>query len=347
MKYYWIDPSCNGKYGKKNIMFDSYICEARALAKRALERLESPTDTDFARVFNVLFKTPKTATQKKYPLSEFWHFMRGKPNLPLDKKTKVSIPEHVMATLADFASDWELTDDQKKAHVRIYADNGARFCVDAATGEMHDPINHIKPTSNPADFMLMGVSGQVICNDLVNRGPDDDENPERVIMDFYPNTWMGMTSKPPMPWSMRTRIQATASRGYSGEPLKLEYWDIMNLVTSTVAHEFMHTYAYAFSDGSRTHNDASMATAGWQYIMSEKKEICWHNADAMALLMMAAGFADMRPYGETKGGYTLPRNWDKIPGSNDPDVTNEKWDPDSVFNDAARGRFIWHSDMTN
>ncbi|KAM7193891.1 hypothetical protein V8F33_007577 [Rhypophila sp. PSN 637] len=318
MKYYWIDPSCDEKYGK-NIKFDTYIVEARALARRALERLQSPTDTDFARVFNILFKTPKTATQKKYPLSELWHVMRGKSGLPDEQKTKVSIPEHVMATLADFADDWELTDDRKKAHVRVYADNGARMCVDAATGEMHDPINHIKLCNDPTDYILKGVSAQVIFNIPADQGPDKEENPER----------------------------ATEKRDMPGEPWKLEYGDIFFLVTYVVALEFMHAIAYGFSDGSRTHNEAMGDTAGWEYIMSEKKEICWHNADAMSLLMMAAGFADMRPYEETKGGYTIHRDWDKIPGSNDPDVTNEKWDVDYPLNDSAKGRFVRYSDMTN
>ena len=39
--------------------FDHYVTEAMGWARRAAERLGSKTDADFARVFNVIMKTPK------------------------------------------------------------------------------------------------------------------------------------------------------------------------------------------------------------------------------------------------------------------------------------------------
>lgn len=70
---YWIDPSCDD-ISKGD--FEACLFEAQHWAKRAYERLTSETDTDFARVFHILFKVPIT-DNFRYPMSELWQSMNG------------------------------------------------------------------------------------------------------------------------------------------------------------------------------------------------------------------------------------------------------------------------------
>lgn len=67
--------------------------------------------------------------------------------------------------------------------------------------------------------------------------------------------------------------------------------------------------------------------------MAEPRDHAWNNAEALALLMVAAGFAELRPFGETRGGFTIDRSVDPAnPGG------------DSA---AIRGEFTFYRDLTD
>lgn len=56
---YWIDGSCSDKRKLRTA-----IHEAFAIAKRAAERLEDPSDIDFANVYKTLFHVKKSDTTR-------------------------------------------------------------------------------------------------------------------------------------------------------------------------------------------------------------------------------------------------------------------------------------------
>lgn len=73
-KYYYIDNSANNHarlatQGTRS--FDDFVRSAQHWARRAVERLQDRNDTDFARVFNVIFKTPKS-NRDPLPNSRRW-----------------------------------------------------------------------------------------------------------------------------------------------------------------------------------------------------------------------------------------------------------------------------------
>ncbi|KAK4210531.1 hypothetical protein QBC37DRAFT_292265 [Rhypophila decipiens] len=301
MKYYWIDPSCDG-INKTD--FDVYVREARALALRASQRLASPTDTDFARVFNLIYKTPKAATAK-YPAPENWYNINGLYNLHPNVRAKKTVFKHVMDILTDFATDWEKTDVREKAHVRIYNDCGLRLKYYKDAKLSYDPVNDIS----------MVTDSEILPKNLYTA----------CTLKNLPPLLAGNTTTPAL------RMQVNKVSAF--------------MITRLIAHEFMHTHPYGLTDGSAA--GTGRYTAGWRHIMSETKDDVWPNAEAIALLIFAAGAADTRPQGKTKGGYTVARSWDSIPGSSDPDKTNLKWDSTYPFNSAAGGEFVFYDDLTD
>jgi hypothetical protein len=64
-KSLYIDQSCASKPG-----WDEYWKEAQSFAKRAAQRMESSSDTDFNAVFKRIYQTEKSSTEGKYAKSE-------------------------------------------------------------------------------------------------------------------------------------------------------------------------------------------------------------------------------------------------------------------------------------
>jgi hypothetical protein len=94
-KLYWIDQFCDEAAGGN---FEKiHVLEARRWAKRTYERLSSDTDTDFARIFNLIFKTPKTDATL-YPRPKYWQQTHG--NNIDEWRTSY---QHVFHVLYDFA----------------------------------------------------------------------------------------------------------------------------------------------------------------------------------------------------------------------------------------------------
>lgn len=60
-KSLYIDSSCTTRAG-----WDDYLNEARRLARRASERMDSASDIDFEAVFKRIFQTEKGSEEGKY-----------------------------------------------------------------------------------------------------------------------------------------------------------------------------------------------------------------------------------------------------------------------------------------
>ncbi|KAM7191605.1 hypothetical protein V8F20_009212 [Naviculisporaceae sp. PSN 640] len=346
MKSYWLDSSCEGGLFKPK--FEPYILEARILAHRALQRLQSPTDTDFARVFNVIFKTPKTSTTE-FPLPDLFLKLNGMGKLDPNQRPKKSIPALVMETLEDFASGWERTKNREQADVRLYNNCAARLVREKhltnAAGAViwKDPINWIK-TAGDLEQARKDTNAITMHTHDGNTGDKGTENPRRATIDILPTAWK--SERTGLPNSMRALKGTIAKDAIPLYPIQIDFDKYVGgMMTLTVAHEFMHVHAYGFTDGLSTY-EPDLVTAGWSYIMRQTKDMAYEHAEAIALLIMAAGLADVRPHGAKEGGFTLDRSWDTIPGQKDPVVTNLKWDGRHPKNTAARGMFKYYSDLT-
>ncbi|KAK3362310.1 hypothetical protein B0T25DRAFT_561388 [Lasiosphaeria hispida] len=138
------------------------------------------------------------------------------------------------------------------------------------------------------------------------------------------------------------------------------------LMTRLVFHEFMHARCYLLDDFREEE-----ATSSWAYCMARKKGEAAGCAESMAKWQPAyfglwAGLADLRPLNKTRGGFTMDRRWDSIPGYNhevitfsddeeDDDVedgevkddkSTRKWDAKHPRNDAVRGRITYYGNLT-
>lgn len=321
-KLYWIDHSCDQATGGD---FEAYILEARHWARRAAERLRSGSDTDFARVFNVVFKTPRT---DRVPCSapSFWQQVNG---IQPEAEWKPSA-RHVLDVLRDFAHGWARTPDRRAADVRLYAGAAGlarwrRTRVGhgrSARSFYYDPVNHVRLTGDWDNL----VAGQAFTSWMVRElGLDDDdnplpppprrgqENPLRVTIDVCPGAWEPSAAGHG-PASL-ARLSASSLLAGTHKVGRLAE----SLIPRLLFHEFMHCRHYLLDDHRRDRE-----TSGWKYCMRRKKGEAATCAESMAMLGLWAGLADLRPRGQPRGGFTLDRKWDKIPGG---------WDDEEVFSD--------------
>ncbi|KAK3329835.1 hypothetical protein B0H66DRAFT_610947 [Apodospora peruviana] len=356
LKLYFIDPSCDEAVAGS---FESYIHEARYLAKRAAERLQNPKDTDFARVFNVIFKTPKTDTAKYLGGPSLWQHMR---EFSEDWEPK-TVYEQTLFVLIDFATSWTRTNDREAAHVRIYADHGARWEINAADStDGYDPVNHLILTG---DFDNL-IQGQAFTCWMK---PKDDtlmsnENSERTTIDLCSSILDGLIDQEASaPMSLQDFTAGRNQQWVAKQGGKINIGDLgEHLLTRIIFHEFMHCAEYGLDDAPAD-ADSERLTSGWAYCMSLKKKTASASAESMAYLALWAGMAE--------GGYTMDRRWDAVPGSNGlPDVgdfsddelnederekaaedrkkreNNHKWAEDHPHNGCVRGEMTFYEGLT-
>ncbi|GAB1310748.1 SprT-like domain-containing protein [Madurella fahalii] len=344
-KLYWIDQSCDVAAGGN---FEAYILEARQWAKRAVMRLCSDTDTDFARVFNVIFKTPKT---DKVPCSKssFWQTVNG---IQSENEWMCSSTQ-VYNILHDFAFNWARTSDRLAADVRIYANTGLYRWSTAPDGSRYDPINHVYLTGDWDNL----ITGQAFTSwrvpEFESPPPYNPRfgNPRRVTIDICPSAWEPAIHGIPRTLSKLDPF-SLFQKGPGRNPIIGPFAE--SFISRLIFHEFMHCQHYLLDDHPR-----DMETSGWSYCMRRKKGAAATCAESLAMLGLWAGLADTRPKGYEKGGFTLDRGWDLIPGSrhdeeefSDDEKQGEKgskWDanwPGPGGNKAVKGVIRFYKDIT-
>ncbi|KAK4144878.1 uncharacterized protein C8A04DRAFT_27376 [Dichotomopilus funicola] len=244
---YFIDPSCDEEAGGD---FEAlYLLEARRWARRAFERLRSDTDEDFARVFNVIFKTPKNGT-RRYPMSKRWRKWFGS----YDKRSENSV-NHVLRVFHDSAYNWARTDKREKADVRIYAGaRGLRRWMPLPKGRMYDSENGIV-TDDEVSRSCYGW-----CASRPYQAPEyKDEKEHRSVIDICPPSW-----KPSATLSTHSIVlsafdtallqcnnQGTINQAIN--PLNVHKLSF-NLVPMTILHEFLHAHPYLLDDSYSPEN---------------------------------------------------------------------------------------------
>ncbi|KAH6650362.1 hypothetical protein F5144DRAFT_523524 [Chaetomium tenue] len=321
---YFIDASCDDA-SKGDL--EACLFEARHWAKRAYERLTSQTDTDFARVFQILFKAPITDTSR-YPMSPLWEYAHRHQH-PKDLWTTAA--EHVLGVLHNFAHCWRRTYNRQAADVRIYATDLAHtrwvacgpFCVDPVNGVYAEGLLHELLVPNTA---ATSCGGHVF--------PVEGENQRRSVMDISPDLW-----KP-----------ATGSTGFLTLRGLHDPWKLAeDLIPCTLFHEFMHVYLLDdFIEDERG------CTASWGYCMRRKRSEAPVCAESLAMLGLWVALADMRPANRLSGGFSLPRGWREAPGTlydgdgraTAEDDTTCLPEEEGVLS-AIRGEVMFYEDLTS
>ncbi|KAM7186739.1 hypothetical protein V8F20_011250 [Naviculisporaceae sp. PSN 640] len=318
IKTYWIDQSCH----QRGVDFDVYIREAMDLAGRAAARLQRVSDTDFARVYNIIFKTPKS-DGTRFPTPYLHQLMNGFQ----DETRWKTAAQYARRHLIDFSTNWRRTDSRREANVRIYGDGGRRWIRSPHLedqGRHYDPINNMYLTGNLRELRR----GQAFTSYQQRHGIRG-ENPERVTIDLCQMAWEGpLHSFRDVCDMIRSQNATRVNIGDIGE----------SLITRIIFHEFMHCRVYGRDDAPDDHDGL---TSGWEYCMQLKKRQACAGAESIAYLALAAGLADVRPRNRTSGGFTFDRRWDAIPGSHDfpdpPDFDLDDLDTDEEVDE----QFAW------
>lgn len=294
--YYYIDPSCDAKCKKATGKhFSVYMKRAQHWASRALARLGDPRDADFARVFNIIMKTPKSDKEQLARAGQ-WQGIRRGGFQPVEEWQTTA--QHVCRDLAVFAKSFHPTNDRRAAHVRFFSDNRRRWqFIPGRNGHAvpFDPVNHLLYQGDWAAL----ADGQAARTGLrpeweVPAG----ENPRRWVIDFGDSFWEGVEDE---------GMFVAKCDSLSRVPINDL---IVSSVPRVIFHEVMHAPPFYMDDVP-----LNGETCTWEVVMNSKKGEAHTNAESMAVLGMWAWLADTRPAGRSKGGYSLDRNWDRIPGS--------------------------------
>lgn len=198
--YYFIDASCdinarNATRGNKS--FDFFVRAAQAWARRAVERLQDNSDTDFARVFNVVFKTPKT-NRTPLPRPHRWQTRFGYQ----DDRHWIPTIDQVIKVLSDFGNNWLRTNDRHQANLRFFSDNRRRWLdggrdPESQQDRCYDPVNHVWYMGNVAALsygQAVGFDGIPGSEQFPHFHPNARqdarrETPKRYVIDISNKAW--------------------------------------------------------------------------------------------------------------------------------------------------------------
>ncbi|CCC07866.1 hypothetical protein SMACR_01431 [Sordaria macrospora] len=290
IKKYYIDPSCNIKFDNE---FESLVKEAMDYAQRAVNRLTLDSDTDFARVYETLFRVPKTNTQK-FNWGKNFRTMN-----PHSAAVRMTTYKHVVGVLRDLATNW------RKTHNRWEAD--VWFQCDAFTPHVLSAEG-----KNGVIRNLWGLDGI--------KGHFEVYNPDRVVIDLCKSTWEAFGKLPDSIRAAKNRLCLAHLKPLNpGEEAKDEaalgpvkefkvddivQWSILGIIF----REMMHCRYYCLHDANAS--GPIYTYLGWEAGCMDSTTLppsYVHNAEIYAMLGVLARLADMRPAGEEAGGYTLSR----------------------------------------
>lgn len=201
-RYYFVDGTCdtNARNATRgNRSFDFFVQAAQRWARRAEERLRDNNDTDFARVFNVIFKARKN-DRTPLPRPHRWQNRFGYQN----DRDWVTTFDHVVNVLFDFGNNWRRTYNREEATLRFFSDNRRRW-LDGGPDPVsqqerrYDPINHVWYMGDVAalDYgQAVGSDGIPGSGQFPHFHPNARqhtrrENPRRYVIDISNNAWNG------------------------------------------------------------------------------------------------------------------------------------------------------------
>lgn len=257
---------------------------AQSFAASALERLTNhPLDPEFARFFELIFKTSVTDVEPMRrsatfrPINGQGHDYELRPVLA-----------HVCRELYSFANDWIRTRNRTLAEVRIHFD-GADRCVQFPGGAF-DPVNYVVDFGSMEDIASTWHDAYAY---VLRKRPEHPklnpwwEHSQRNVIDFAP-----------LAVSTQATWENRAGASLSGRSVEVV---AAGLLEAILIHEMMHCEAYGLQDCYYCGG-----TGGWDVIMSATKEQSYVCAESIAMLCLAAALADLQPIHLPSGyGYTI------------------------------------------
>lgn len=198
--FYFIDTTCdiNARNATRgNRSFDFFVQAAQRWARRAVERLRDSNDRDFARVFNVIFKTRKN-DRVLLPRPHRWQERFGFQ----DDRDWVPTLDHVINVLSDFGNNWRITKNRQEANLRFFSDNRSRWLDGgrdpvSQQDRFYDPVNHVWYIGNVTALecgQAVGFDGIPGSQQFPHFHPDARqharrENARRYVIDISNNAW--------------------------------------------------------------------------------------------------------------------------------------------------------------
>lgn len=284
---YYLDPSI-GSY------FQDIFERAQFFAARALQRLDDPTDSQFARVFELIFKTPITDAE---PVGRCDRFQPAPGQQRESELRPRSVLSHVRRELRSFAYGWEKAKFRALAELRLHWDGRARW---VRQGQVYfDPVNYIVCSDSKEDMekSLTQSSATISADHAADtRLFPEYQHPRRAVVDFSEKARRNQ-----IPWAECVEANLNG----------LHIDDIGNdMLEITLIHEVMHCQAYRLRDFF----DENGRTCGWDMLMGLNKDESYNCAESMAMLCLAAALADLRPAGLPRGcKYTISSDGKIIP----------------------------------
>lgn len=278
MHYFFLDDSA----GEFEVLFK----RAQFFASRALARLDDPADTQFAKVFELIFKTPLHDTEPMNRSPDFQPAPEQNREAELQPRPVLA---HVRRELYSFAYLWARTGNRAQAEVRIHWDGMGRYAKQGAS--FFDTVNFlVRPYSMKTMKETFGECTATITGlpPVDPRLIPEGENPQRVVIDFT-----DLARRKQVSW------EATAESDLAGLFVNSVADDLLEI---TLIHEMMHCRAYRLVD----FHDENKATSGWKLVAGLTKEQSYTCAESIALLCLAAALAELKPPGQPLGySYTI------------------------------------------
>ncbi|KAF2277258.1 uncharacterized protein EI97DRAFT_493722 [Westerdykella ornata] len=253
-KSLYIDYSCTFKPG-----WNDYWQESLRLARRAGERLDSATDTDFEAVFKRIFRTDKGSTQGQY----------------------------VRGILKEFV-DLSPVTDLKTSDIRVFCDNDRRWGSERPTGGWYDGTNELIFPLKPSCYKP-GVLGRAYNGKTFDAtdptSPRAGHNPNRIVVVICDEAFK---SGDGLPLRIDHHVEAL---DLNNVPIGI----LSYLVSATIVHEFAHALSYEPSTGEMRIRDLPdpQTAYGWKNSIQKPTDMAVNNADNYCYLTLWAVLADM------------------------------------------------------
>ncbi|KAK0665572.1 hypothetical protein QBC41DRAFT_379227 [Cercophora samala] len=291
---YWIDPDCV----THDADFESYPLEVFYLARSAYKRLKDPADTDFKRIFWVLFKTKfDDATLYDYP-TDYTAVYGPK------KGTAYDI---ALDALNHLATQWSNTTNRAEATVRIHCDNQERFqsyngLNNDVVWDTLDQRTIYSPGGIPACQRINGLVAQV------TRGaPHEFGDKPWCTMDFCNAIWTtlekldGIINNGQSPAYRPRRLDKVQHLTAKQENVDFRVVSMQGIGYAiypayVLMHEMFHTPPYFMMDYFDVMPNS--ATGGWEYALR---------------LTTAQALTCAETYEYPHGGFTFDRRWEQQP----------------------------------
>ncbi|KAK4223201.1 hypothetical protein QBC38DRAFT_517386 [Podospora fimiseda] len=307
---YWFNATCLAKDKRFQDYFDEMTFRAGSVSKK----LKDPTDTDFHRVFHIIFKTKVDDEDNFFEMTEEADAWAGHDTVPMTGKDMVTEAMDALSVT------WQYTSAREEANLRVYCDDlyvgaGSRYRPTISGQKLYDTVNdfyfelgedaggqHDCEAEDPS----LAITGEVVNGRRQNSNVD-----WFVVMDLCQEMWINLMKVDERyglraPRSVKEMDQDRGGNGHLHGMAVVHaarQWPLL-----TLFHEWLHVPPFLGEDYPEP---LTGETSGWEHVMGLTAKEAFHSPEAYTFLALWAALADL-PAMEGRGGYTISRDWDNI-----------------------------------